>query len=287
MAPLILAALILGWLCGIAVNLLADYLPARRHHFLARTNPFVSPEVVPAQPKLLPCRPDGRLWPPYLWSGLIAEVAGAPVFSKQHHARRLLTEVGMALIFAVITLQFAGNPNLAFLLFYAPCLALIVIIDVEHRWVFLETILPPAIVALAEATFWTRVLQHDAIKGGVYGFAIMVALYVLGMLFAWSMGRISGRPVTRTVLGVGDVYIGTLAGLLVGWSSLGLALLIMVAAGAIAALLFIANKLIRTGRYRLYSAIPYGPYIVIGTATMLYFPQVIVLFAQTVLHWPL
>jgi prepilin signal peptidase PulO-like enzyme (type II secretory pathway) len=287
MAPSIIAALILGWLCGIAVNLLADYLPARRHHFLARTNPFVSPEVVPPQPNFLPRRPDGRVWPVFLWSGLIAQAAGVPVFGKQHRARRLLTEIGMALVFAAIALQFADNRNLVFLLFYAPCLALIVIIDVEHRWVFLETIFPPAIVALVEATFWTRVLQRDEIKGGVYGFAIMVALYVFGMLFAWIISKIGGRPVNRTVLGVGDVYIGTLAGLLVGWSSLGLALLIMVTAGAIAALLFIANKLIRTGRYRLYSAIPYGPYIVIGTATMLYVPQVMVLFAQTVLHWPL
>src|SRR5258708_5101919 len=178
MAPNIIAALILGWLCGIIVNLLADYLPARRHHFLARTNPFVSPEVVPPKPKFLPRRPDGRVWPVFLWSGLIAQVAGVPVFGTQHRARRLLTEVGMALVFAAIAVQFAAARNLAFLLFYAPGLALIVIIDVEHRWVFLETILPPAIVALVESTFWTRVVQHDEIKGGMYGFAIMVALYL-------------------------------------------------------------------------------------------------------------
>jgi prepilin signal peptidase PulO-like enzyme (type II secretory pathway) len=285
--PLILVAFILGWLSGIVVNLIADYLPARRHHFLARTNPFVSPDVVPPPARFLPRRPDGSLQPVYLWSALIAQLSGTPVYDKSHRARHILTEVGMALIFAVIAAQFTANRSLPFLLFYAPCLILIVIIDVEHRWVFLETILPAAIVALAEATFWTRVVPHDELKGGLYGFVIMVILYLLGMLFGQIMGTINKRPVNRTVFGFGDVYIGTLAGLLVGWRSLGLALLIMVLAGAIAALLFIANKLVRARRYRLYSAIPYGPYIVIGTATMLYVPQIMVLFAQTVLHWPL
>src|SRR5579859_7594014 len=106
MVPIILAALILGWLCGIIVNLLADYLPARRHHFLARTNPFVSPEVVPPQPSFLPRRLDGRVWPMFLWSGLIAQITGVPVFDKQHRVRRLLTEVGMALVFTCIAVQF-------------------------------------------------------------------------------------------------------------------------------------------------------------------------------------
>ncbi len=81
------------------------------------------------------------------------------------------------------------------------------------------------------------------------------------------------------------MYIGTLGGLIIGWNSLGLALLVMVLTGAIASLVLILGKLLRTRRYRLFSAIPYGPYILIGMASMLYFPQYVGLIARWLIGW--
>ena len=94
------------------------------------------------------------------------------------------------------------------------------------------------------------------------------------MVFAWVLGLVRGRRIGRTVLGFGDVRMGTLGGLIVGYYALGPALLIMIFTGALAALIFIGNRLLRHGRYRAFSAIPYGPYIVIGMAAMLYVPWV-------------
>src|SRR5258708_36820413 len=111
-----LFGLILACLWGILVTLLADSRLARRAHFLARTTPFVSPSAVPPPPNFLPRRSDGRVWPVFLWSGLIARLAGVPVFGPEHRTRRLVTEVGMALVFAAIALQFGNNRSFVFLL---------------------------------------------------------------------------------------------------------------------------------------------------------------------------
>jgi leader peptidase (prepilin peptidase)/N-methyltransferase len=264
----------LGFVAGVIVNLLADYLPARRYHLLAKANPFGSQSIVPPIPPFLPRRADGSgsRWPIPQWSGLVAALSGAAVFEPRRRMRHVLAEVGLALAFALIAAQYGTERSLPFLLFYAAVFALVIIIDVEYRWILFETIWPAALVALAEAAFMPRVSLDNAVQGGLYGFAILFGLYLLGLVFARAMSAVTGRRVGRTVLGFGDVLMATLSGLILGWQGLGPALFIMVITGAVAALLFIANKLIRARRYRMYSAIPYGPYIVIGTAVMLYLP---------------
>lgn len=286
MPTIVPLTLILGFLTGILVNLIADYLPAQRHHELARANPFVSPSAVPPRPTFLPRHPDGRLWPIWMWSGLVAWLTGSSTFVDRHATRHVLTEIGLAVGFAWIAWTFAGDPDLAFLLFYGAVFILIIIIDVEHRWVMLEIIVPAALVAILESTSWPRISLGQSLKGGLYGFLITFALYLLGIVFGRVMGVVTHRRITRTVYGLGDVYIGTLGGLIVGVDGLWWAILIMVLTGGVASLGFILYKVIRTRRYRVFSAIPYGPYIVIGFAALLYIPEVIDLIFRRLLGWP-
>src|SRR5690348_6791887 len=97
----VLIALVIGFISGILVNLIADYLPGRRHHRLASSNPFVSKSVVPPKPSFFPRRADGSIYPGYLWSGVIAMLTGVTVY-KDHRARHILVEIGLAVAFAVI-----------------------------------------------------------------------------------------------------------------------------------------------------------------------------------------
>jgi prepilin signal peptidase PulO-like enzyme (type II secretory pathway) len=281
----ILGALLLGFVAGVIVNLLADYLPWRRHFHLTMTSPFASRDIVPVKPRLFPQQKDGRTWPIYLWSGLVAALMRQTVGRSQFRTRRVIVEIGLAIAFAFIAWRFSENRSLGFLMFYAAAFTLIAVIDIEHRWVFLSTIIPVAIVALIECTYWYRTFQDDAIKGGVYGFGIMMALYLLGLVFAQLLGFLTGRRIGRTVLGFGDVYIGALGGLIIGFGALGFALIIMVATGAGAAVWVIIKRWLKSGRYRKYAAIPYGPYILIGMATMLYIPDTVVYFIRRLLNW--
>jgi prepilin signal peptidase PulO-like enzyme (type II secretory pathway) len=275
--PVLLIALLaalLGFIVGVLVNLLADYLPARRYHILARADPFVSRNTIPPIPNFLPRRADGRLYPLPLWSGVVAAILREPVFSTSRRVRRIVTEIGMAMAFAAITSLYANAPSLPFLLFYAAIFALVAIIDIEWRWIMWEVILPGAAAVILETALGVRLDWDTMLRGGLYGFLAMFGLYVLGLVFAQVMRILTGRAVGRTVLGLGDVRMGTLSGMIVGWGALGPVLLIMILTGALAALLFIVSRRFQKRRYRRFSAIAYGPYIVIGTAAMLYVPWI-------------
>src|SRR3972149_4049595 len=111
MAPLLPIALVLGFLNGVLVNLLADYLPARRHYRLLFSSPFATRSPTPRPPAFLPRRTDGRRWSFVFWSGTVAALAGAPVFDVPRRLRRLAVELGLALVFAWLGWLHAENRN--------------------------------------------------------------------------------------------------------------------------------------------------------------------------------
>ena len=274
---LVLLTIIIGFVVGVIVNLLADYLPARRHYFIARSSPFST--VKPTLPSLLPRRADGKLHPLYMYSGLLARWRKVAVFEPLHRTRRLLVEIALTVGYGLITAVYVNDPvyggwHLPFILFYGAALMLITIIDMEHRFVMIETLVVPAVVTLIEMVMYPRHTLYLGLQAGWYGFLIMFGLWLFGFVFGFAMRMVTGKRISRTILGFGDVEIAALGGLMLGWQALGPALLIMVITGGIGALVFIANRFRRKGRYRAFSAIPYGPFICLGVAVALYAPTV-------------
>ena len=83
--------------------------------------------------------------------------------------------------------------------------------------------------------------------------------------------RAAPEPRPRWIIGVGAFSVGlaTLAGLLLGWQALIFAIFITVFAGAAGAIGFLLIRLILRGKYELFTALPYGQYIVFGTLIMM------------------
>jgi prepilin signal peptidase PulO-like enzyme (type II secretory pathway) len=271
----VILVILLGFLTGVVVNLLADYLPARRHYQIARSSPFTT--VKPQVPAWLPRRSDGSVWSPVYWSGLVAALTRTTVFDPPRSLRRVVVEVGLMVAFPLIEAAHQNdqwlNAGLGFLLFYLPALVLIAVIDLEHRFVMIETILVTALVVVIEQLVNPRFEFGLMLSTGLYAFAVMLALYALGWVFGLLVRLLSGRRIGRTIFGFGDVQIAALGGLMLGLQEkLVPALFIMVFAGGIGALLFILRRKRRRGRYRPYSAIPYGPFICLGIAVTLYLP---------------
>jgi prepilin signal peptidase PulO-like enzyme (type II secretory pathway) len=276
-----IASLLLGYIVGIVVNLLADYLPARRHYDIARRSPFTT--VKPTPPRLLPRRPpavDGERqgwYAPHAYSGLISALGRLAVFDPPRRWRRIAVEAGLAVGFAAITaLHGVGTlaPNLGYLFFYAASLTLIAVIDLEHRMVMVEVIALVAGVALFEARFFPRHPLPTTLQAAWMALLIMGGLYALGISFGILVRLVTGKHVGRTILGLGDVEIAVMGGLILGWQALGPALLVMSLTGGVGALIFIGNRFRRKRGYRRFSTIAYGPYICIGIALALYLPTV-------------
>lgn len=270
---------LIGWALGVVVNLLADYLPMRRHYEIARTSPFST--VTPIPPHFVPRRVDGRRAPLWAWSGLIAALTRTPISSPPRTTRRVVVELLLIIASPLIVANMPRVDYVWFQLGSAAVLVLISVVDIEHRWIFDEVILFGIALALLRA--WMIGLWQDSIDGGVTFGAAFFGLYLLGFVFGLLVQLISNRRIGRTILGFGDVKIAALVGCMVGWKALLPAFFITVFSGAIGAIAFILIRQFgKRGRYRRFSAIPYGPFLALGGAVSLYFP---VLAGQIVLRF--
>jgi len=186
----IIISIVLGLIIGVLVNYLADVLPATR-----RFSQPVCPECsqpIPLKATLLsrPCPQCGHKRPIRHW---------------------------LVLIFSVILcvlLQFFPFRGLPFwatlpLLAY---LGMIVVIDLEHRLVLVETSLFGLILMLVYGLAFHGI--KIALGGALGGMLIMLALFFLGMGFGKVVGILRHKAISEVPFGFGDVVFGTILGLL-------------------------------------------------------------------------
>jgi leader peptidase (prepilin peptidase)/N-methyltransferase len=153
--------------------------------------------------------------------------------------------------------------------------AVVTIIDLEHR-----LILHPTSIAGGLLGLFLGSRLHGlgpTLLGGLVGFVCMLALYILGGIFARFIMRLRGRPIDEEALGFGDVILAGILGLLLGWPGILLGLYLGILAGGIASLVYILSMAF-TRRYRPFTAIPYGPFLISGAAALLYFREYITVY---------
>lgn len=268
-AVIVLFIALIGILAGGLVNALADDLPPDRQgqrHSLRR-----------------PHYPDGTPRPPIAWLGLLAYLTGHHTspggarLSLRHPLTELLVSGLMVLTyFATRERPEVSTLQLLFWLFYMAAYMLITVIDMEHKLILFVVINPLVIVAIADALLTpTNAPPNltDALIGGVGGFGVFFLLYNGGFLFTYVMGKLRGRPIREVAFGYGDVMLAGLSGLILGWQALIFALFMTVFLGAFGAILYLVSRRLFGRRYSAFTAIPYGPYIVIGTLSMLLFRE--------------
>jgi hypothetical protein len=89
-------------------------------------------------------------------------------------------------------------------------LGVIVVIDLEHRLVLFQT----SLVGLGLCLVYGWVLRgiSTALLGGLAGFGIMLAFFILGIVFTRLVGLMRGKKVGEVAFGFGDVFAGTFLG---------------------------------------------------------------------------
>ncbi len=150
---------------------------------------------------------------------------------------------------------------------------IVVIIDLEHHLIMHPVSIVGSILGLI-----IGILMHGIINtllGGLAGFGAMLGLYFLGALFARFIVRRSQEGFSDEALGFGDVILGGILGLILGWPAIigGLFISILLA-GAISLIYLILTLLAR--KYRAFTFIPYGPFMIAGAAALIFFNRYLV-----------
>lgn len=243
----ILPLILLGWVSGAVVNYLSDVLPENRKLIRPRCTHCHNPVS----------------WPRYF----------SPVWRCPHCERGRgwrywvvqMTFIGAAIwawYFPYTAIEFhLGFPLLIYF-------GVIVVIDMEHRLIMHPVSILGGVLGLLLGTylhgFWITLI------GGLAGFGIMFLLYAFGILFSRIMARSRGADIDEEALGFGDVNLGGVLGLILGWPGILPGLIISIIIGGLASFLFLIGMLIFR-RYRSFVAIPYGPFLIAGAVTLLYF----------------
>lgn len=249
---------LIGLLAGGVVNALADDLPHHRR---------------PTRPRY----PDGA---PRPWLGILAFLTGKRVSPSGARLswRYPIVEIATPLLMIIAMLATAEDADvsslqLIFYLIYMALFVLITVIDIEHRLILFAVIIPSCIIAVTDAILTP--INHkptlgDALVGGALGFGVFFVLYMGGILFSYVVAKMRGYDLPEVAFGYGDVMLSTLCGLILGWQPLIFAMFLTVFLGAFGALVYLVARSV-SGKYNLFTPLPYGPYIVIGTFIMLLF----------------
>ncbi len=277
--PVVLVtAAIIGWLCGILVNWLADQLP------------FIGPANIESDQAEADASPDAstpklnRLTAPrcascsqrrsaLAFSGILGWLTGrrrcqrcGTLLSLRHPLVELFLIVG---VLYVIGTRGATIANVI-LSVYLIIFTLIGVIDFEHRYILNIVMLPAFLLALLEVTFSRRLPDlRTALAGYAVGQIGVMIVYLLGAAYLWLINRRREEKVTEVAFGFGDVTLATYCGLILGiptvFTMLGLMIFI---GGLISILYWMFHSMIRRD-YKAYTPVAYGPAILISAMALL------------------
>jgi len=289
---LVILLFFVGLAVGVLLNLLADELPFRRGlaiptYYDGTPRPpsawsgmmlFLTGQRLPAQPQPDKSRqrlyfPEMEAQQPDIWERALAEYQAKPLPLTWRYP---LVEVLSALAFAWVGIAAPDIPNmdtaqLMFHLVYAALLALSLATDIEHRLILRIVTYPMIALAFADALLLPHVRPtfNDALSGAALGFGIFLILYLGGFVFVYIIGALRNQRIQEVAFGWGDVMLITFSGAALGFAHTIIALFITVFLGALGAFITILSSALRGKRYSAFTAIPYGPYIIIATFAML------------------
>ncbi len=268
--PMAILLFLIGLGVGIVLNSLADNLP---------------PDVLglrhaPGRPR---CRYCGAAHRPEYWlalAGLLARGGHCEHCGGPRPLRPVVVEVAAGLSLAYLW-GWAGGQAFKFLAaaVVVALFVLITIIDLEHRLILWVVIYPAAVIVALIGVLSPERGWQKTLVGGAVGFGLVGGMFLLGEVFSRVMALARGRPLDEVAFGWGDVNLAGVIGLAVGWSGVLFAVLIAIFSAAAFGLVYLVAQRLR-GHYTWFTAIPYGPFLVLGAlAIYLYGKEIAAAYA--------
>jgi leader peptidase (prepilin peptidase) / N-methyltransferase len=171
-------------------------------------------------------------------------------YCGEHITLRIpIVEASTALAFGLLFLKFPHSPaSLAIVIFYFCLLLVIGVIDLEHQLILNRLVYPAAPIAAALSLLAFRLDMVPDIERAAIGLAIGLVLFLLIALLS------------RGGMGLGDVKMAALVGIILGYPNVLVAIFLAIIAGGIIALILLATR--KKGRRQ---GIPFGPFLALGT----------------------
>jgi leader peptidase (prepilin peptidase)/N-methyltransferase len=174
--------------------------------------------------------------------------------------RELRLALAAALLFGLAGWRFGLTWRAALSCVYIAVLVLVTATDLEHHIIPHRIVLPAILLALVAGFLVDWMTWKAALLGGAVGLVFFSAAYVFaGVLYP---GRIA--------LGMGDVTLATFVGLVVGFPSALVAVMLGVLMGGLFSMLLLLTRRVTLG-----TAIPYGPFLVLGGLIAMFWGQAI------------
>jgi leader peptidase (prepilin peptidase) / N-methyltransferase len=175
-------------------------------------------------------------------------------------------ELGTGLLTALLYISFGWNPLLPVSIVYCSVLIAIAVIDLKHQLILNKIVYPAALVALIINLFVPDAISlHNflfGLIGGTFGLAFLAIAALLSLVILKKEG-----------MGMGDVKMAGMMGLMVGFPNIIVALFGGVLLGGLTAIfLIIFKKKTRT------DIIPFGDFLALGTI-------VTILWGSDIIHW--
>jgi leader peptidase (prepilin peptidase)/N-methyltransferase len=165
-----------------------------------------------------------------------------------------LVETTTGILFGFLYWEFGLGVELGIAFVFGSILLAISVIDLEHQLILNVVVFPYILVALG-----VLLLSPDpTLVCAVLGLVVGVALVSLPFL------------IYRRGMGLGDVYLGGLIGLMVGFPHVLVALYLAVVGGGLVAILLLVLRI--KGRK---DAIPFGPYMAAAAMITLHWGEAI------------
>ena len=146
---------------------------------------------------------------------------------------------------------------------------LIAAIDFEHRLILQMVVIPSGVAVVLASVLQPARGPMRSLAGGLAGLVILWLMYLLGLAFSRWMARRRGSPLDEVAFGFGDVLLGCLIGLIVGWPGVIIAVITGVLLAGAFSIAYVGWMLLRR-KYNAYTPIPYGPFLLMGAALVYY-----------------
>ncbi len=188
----------------------------------------------------------------YLWLRGRCRYCQAPIT-----LRLPIVEGLTGLLFAFLYWKFGLGLELGISFVYTSWLIIIFVIDLENQLVLDKVIYPGMALALAFSFFWPGLGVISALAGGALGLAAMALSFII----------------YRRGMGMGDVKLGALVGLMTGYPLVLIALLLSWITGGLLAAILLAFRVKKRQ-----DPIPFAPFL--ATSAM-----VTLLWGQAIYQW--